>query len=213
MTHPVGYGGGGGGGVDEPRRKRQDDSKPNHVLLFTIINPMYPITVQQFTVVTLRVKGQLIEPIERSLAEVATKRLACASVVLVHVNVQPFHEHCVHPFMSLQMRAFGVDLMAADDVALVDFSPPNSHFFVSVFIVVVIVSCFDRDEVCLCIKVAESLIICRANNVAVDVRIPMDSVLCDFSNSDFITIVRPEVCVVLRIFKVDIWAPAERHAF
>ncbi|XP_017771210.1 PREDICTED: heterogeneous nuclear ribonucleoprotein L isoform X2 [Nicrophorus vespilloides] len=30
---------------EEPRRKRQDDSKPNHVLLFTIINPMYPITV------------------------------------------------------------------------------------------------------------------------------------------------------------------------
>ncbi|KAF5287206.1 hypothetical protein FQR65_LT12290 [Abscondita terminalis] len=45
-THPVGYGGGGGGGGgDEPRRKRQDDAKPNHVLLFTIINPMYPITV------------------------------------------------------------------------------------------------------------------------------------------------------------------------
>lgn len=41
-------GGGGyatGGGGDEPRRKRQDDNKPNHVLLFTIINPMYPITV------------------------------------------------------------------------------------------------------------------------------------------------------------------------
>ncbi|XP_066151258.1 heterogeneous nuclear ribonucleoprotein L [Euwallacea fornicatus] len=30
---------------EEPRRKRPDDSKPNHVLLFTIINPMYPITV------------------------------------------------------------------------------------------------------------------------------------------------------------------------
>ncbi|XP_018561634.1 heterogeneous nuclear ribonucleoprotein L isoform X2 [Anoplophora glabripennis] len=30
---------------DEPRRKRPDDAKPNHVLLFTIINPMYPITV------------------------------------------------------------------------------------------------------------------------------------------------------------------------
>lgn len=41
--------GGGGyatsGGGDEPRRKRQDENKPNHVLLFTIINPMYPITV------------------------------------------------------------------------------------------------------------------------------------------------------------------------
>ena len=33
------------GSTDEPRRKRQDDSKPNHILLFTIINPMYPITV------------------------------------------------------------------------------------------------------------------------------------------------------------------------
>lgn len=31
--------------AEEPRRKRQDESKPNHVLLFTIINPMYPITV------------------------------------------------------------------------------------------------------------------------------------------------------------------------
>ncbi|XP_008191778.1 heterogeneous nuclear ribonucleoprotein L isoform X1 [Tribolium castaneum] len=31
--------------TEEPRRKRQDESKPNHVLLFTIINPMYPITV------------------------------------------------------------------------------------------------------------------------------------------------------------------------
>ncbi|XP_049819298.1 heterogeneous nuclear ribonucleoprotein L isoform X2 [Aethina tumida] len=31
--------------TDEPRRKRQDEAKPNHVLLFTIINPMYPITV------------------------------------------------------------------------------------------------------------------------------------------------------------------------
>lgn len=45
-THSVGYGGGGGGGGEEPRRKRPDDSKPNHVLLFTIINPMYPITVE-----------------------------------------------------------------------------------------------------------------------------------------------------------------------
>ncbi|XP_022918490.1 heterogeneous nuclear ribonucleoprotein L isoform X2 [Onthophagus taurus] len=31
--------------TEEPRRKRQEESKPNHVLLFTIINPMYPITV------------------------------------------------------------------------------------------------------------------------------------------------------------------------
>ncbi|KAG5897413.1 hypothetical protein JTB14_032105 [Gonioctena quinquepunctata] len=31
--------------TEEPRRKRPDDSKPNHILLFTIINPMYPITV------------------------------------------------------------------------------------------------------------------------------------------------------------------------
>lgn len=30
---------------EEPRRKRPDESKPNHILLFTIINPMYPITV------------------------------------------------------------------------------------------------------------------------------------------------------------------------
>ncbi|XP_031782393.1 heterogeneous nuclear ribonucleoprotein L isoform X2 [Nasonia vitripennis] len=31
---------------DEPRRKREDNNKPNHVLLFTIINPVYPITVE-----------------------------------------------------------------------------------------------------------------------------------------------------------------------
>lgn len=31
--------------TEEPRRKRQDEVKQNHVLLFTIINPMYPITV------------------------------------------------------------------------------------------------------------------------------------------------------------------------
>ncbi|CAH1125133.1 unnamed protein product [Ceutorhynchus assimilis] len=31
--------------TEEPRRKRPEESKPNHVLLFTIINPMYPITV------------------------------------------------------------------------------------------------------------------------------------------------------------------------
>ncbi|KAF2897417.1 hypothetical protein ILUMI_08743 [Ignelater luminosus] len=37
---------GGYGNTDEPRRKRPDDAKPNHVLLFTIINPMYPITVE-----------------------------------------------------------------------------------------------------------------------------------------------------------------------
>lgn len=43
----VGSGGSAGSGAasGEPRRKRQDDNKPNHVLLFTIINPMYPITV------------------------------------------------------------------------------------------------------------------------------------------------------------------------
>jgi len=41
-----GYAAGGGNSADEPRRKRQDDNKPNHVLLFTIINPMYPITVE-----------------------------------------------------------------------------------------------------------------------------------------------------------------------
>lgn len=31
--------------AEEPRRKRTEDAKPNHILLFTIINPMYPITV------------------------------------------------------------------------------------------------------------------------------------------------------------------------
>ncbi|XP_070496342.1 heterogeneous nuclear ribonucleoprotein L-like isoform X2 [Chironomus tepperi] len=31
---------------DEPRRKRQDAARPNHILLFTIINPVYPITVE-----------------------------------------------------------------------------------------------------------------------------------------------------------------------
>ncbi|KAF7386121.1 hypothetical protein HZH68_013253 [Vespula germanica] len=35
-----------GGYGDEPRRKREDNNKPNHVLLFTIINPVYPITVR-----------------------------------------------------------------------------------------------------------------------------------------------------------------------
>lgn len=34
--------------TEEPRRKRQDDAKPNHILLFTIINPMYPITVVSY---------------------------------------------------------------------------------------------------------------------------------------------------------------------
>ncbi|XP_063232655.1 heterogeneous nuclear ribonucleoprotein L isoform X2 [Bacillus rossius redtenbacheri] len=32
-------------GYDEPRRKRSDNEKANHVLLFTILNPVYPITV------------------------------------------------------------------------------------------------------------------------------------------------------------------------
>ncbi|GLV42565.1 smooth [Carabus blaptoides fortunei] len=41
-----GYASGGNSVTEEPRRKRQDDNKPNHVLLFTIINPMYPITVE-----------------------------------------------------------------------------------------------------------------------------------------------------------------------
>ncbi|XP_023247000.1 heterogeneous nuclear ribonucleoprotein L [Copidosoma floridanum] len=31
---------------EEPRRKREDNNKPNHVLLFTVINPVYPITVE-----------------------------------------------------------------------------------------------------------------------------------------------------------------------
>ncbi|XP_015430957.1 PREDICTED: heterogeneous nuclear ribonucleoprotein L isoform X3 [Dufourea novaeangliae] len=35
-----------GGYGDEPRRKREDNNTPNHVLLFTIINPVYPITVE-----------------------------------------------------------------------------------------------------------------------------------------------------------------------
>lgn len=30
---------------DELRRKRHEASRPNHILLFTIINPVYPITV------------------------------------------------------------------------------------------------------------------------------------------------------------------------
>ncbi|XP_058808352.1 heterogeneous nuclear ribonucleoprotein L isoform X2 [Phymastichus coffea] len=38
-NHEYGYG-------EEPRRKREDNNKPNHVLLFTIINPVYPITVE-----------------------------------------------------------------------------------------------------------------------------------------------------------------------
>ncbi|KAG8039184.1 hypothetical protein G9C98_003491 [Cotesia typhae] len=36
---------------DEPRRKREDNNKPNHVLLFTIINPVYPITVVQIYII------------------------------------------------------------------------------------------------------------------------------------------------------------------
>ncbi|XP_072398078.1 heterogeneous nuclear ribonucleoprotein L-like [Diabrotica undecimpunctata] len=32
-------------GSEEPRRKRPEEAKPNHILLLTIINPMYPITV------------------------------------------------------------------------------------------------------------------------------------------------------------------------
>lgn len=34
--------------TEEPRRKRQEASRPNHILLFTIINPVYPITVVSF---------------------------------------------------------------------------------------------------------------------------------------------------------------------
>lgn len=34
--------------ADEPRRKRQDAARPNHILLFTIINPVYPINVVSF---------------------------------------------------------------------------------------------------------------------------------------------------------------------
>lgn len=30
---------------DELRRKRHEATRPNHILLFTIINPVYPITV------------------------------------------------------------------------------------------------------------------------------------------------------------------------
>ncbi|XP_021931437.1 heterogeneous nuclear ribonucleoprotein L isoform X1 [Zootermopsis nevadensis] len=41
-NHAEQYGGYG----DEPRRKRSDNDKVNHVLLFTIINPVYPITVE-----------------------------------------------------------------------------------------------------------------------------------------------------------------------
>ncbi|KAL9703880.1 hypothetical protein quinque_007398 [Culex quinquefasciatus] len=33
--------------TDEPRRKREVATRPNHILLFTIINPVYPITVFQ----------------------------------------------------------------------------------------------------------------------------------------------------------------------
>uniref|UniRef100_A0A182Q2B2 PTBP1-like RNA recognition motif 2 domain-containing protein n=1 Tax=Anopheles farauti TaxID=69004 RepID=A0A182Q2B2_9DIPT len=31
--------------TDEPRRKRDVATRPNHILLFTILNPIYPITV------------------------------------------------------------------------------------------------------------------------------------------------------------------------
>lgn len=31
--------------TEDARRKRPDEVKQNHILLFTIINPMYPITV------------------------------------------------------------------------------------------------------------------------------------------------------------------------
>lgn len=34
--------------ADEPRRKRQDAARPNHILLFTIINPVYPINVVSY---------------------------------------------------------------------------------------------------------------------------------------------------------------------
>uniref|UniRef100_A0A336KYI4 CSON001530 protein n=1 Tax=Culicoides sonorensis TaxID=179676 RepID=A0A336KYI4_CULSO len=31
---------------EEPRRKKHEASRPNHILLFTILNPLYPITVE-----------------------------------------------------------------------------------------------------------------------------------------------------------------------
>ncbi|GBP91815.1 hypothetical protein EVAR_50990_1 [Eumeta japonica] len=39
----------GGGG--EPRRKREPPARPNHILLYTIINPAYPITVDVHMIV------------------------------------------------------------------------------------------------------------------------------------------------------------------
>ncbi|XP_023703865.1 heterogeneous nuclear ribonucleoprotein L isoform X2 [Cryptotermes secundus] len=41
-NHAEQYGGYG----DEPRRKRTENEKVNHVLLFTVLNPVYPITVE-----------------------------------------------------------------------------------------------------------------------------------------------------------------------
>lgn len=34
---------------DEPRRKKHEVARPNHILLFTILNPLYPITVVSTT--------------------------------------------------------------------------------------------------------------------------------------------------------------------
>lgn len=38
-----------GGSYGEPKRKRHDPpARPNHILLYTIVNPAYPITVVSF---------------------------------------------------------------------------------------------------------------------------------------------------------------------
>lgn len=43
---------------DELRRKRHEATRPNHILLFTIINPVYPITVVS-TIGTYRPKSRM----------------------------------------------------------------------------------------------------------------------------------------------------------
>ncbi|EDW32609.1 GL11731 [Drosophila persimilis] len=47
---------------DDLRRKRPETTRPNHILLFTIINPFYPITVVSTHSNTILLYGYIYSP-------------------------------------------------------------------------------------------------------------------------------------------------------
>ncbi|KAJ3666659.1 hypothetical protein Zmor_002094 [Zophobas morio] len=93
--------------AEEPRRKRQDESKPNHVLLFTIINPMYPITVDVLHTIC-QASGQVLRIV--IFKKNGVQAMAGFYLLLVHCHFGSVQTLTQFSFLNIVVPEMGADV-------------------------------------------------------------------------------------------------------